>query len=748
MAKLQLLSAEGQTLQEFVLTSVETTIGRSSDNQIVVRDGQMSRHHARVVRSGQATTIVDLGTPNGIWIRDNKVVNHPLEDGDVFKLGTSSFRFVAEDPDVEATIRAEAPSAGNAVTQPAGPPLGRREPVPEPMPRRDLPVPAPVASPTGPPKKEIPPSRQWEGVTSPLPTASPAPLPPAPPAPPPPNPGPPPFGPPSSHPRGAAPKGPAAKKPSAPQPSHTRLLAAGLSFLAVLLIGGGIFYFVHSGMSLTGGEPRTPPPPPPGSEEPVTPAPTPRPTLGPPPAAVLETAPEFAKLGDLAAVSHSPMDWATGPEGGTFPIDEAARLQVPPEAFPAPVSLRTVRIDLALSRVEPGIRKGWAYVIQSQGFDGALPKPVSLEIDKPSEFVRFARLDGSQWQAIPVPEGPVARIDIPHFSAQYISAIEWDSLESTPAPGDSAPLNALLSGSPAPAAPQVRNCKKTFHVQATGTDGKPRQEKLIVTKRFYDFDEKGVEKSKKDAEYKYAQAPSKYELIKPPTQKQDCAGTVLERLWGLGPYWITADNLCNNVLRPYGQKVSRFSVKPGDVAVWGAGCSHVAVVSSVAGYVLKDVTVETKDGSEPMYKNVLSFSGTDPLQNAYGAVEFYRVDPQKVKIWPDSQADCDEPPEDKDFYVFILKNASNGLYLGTKGSLKTRVRCSFEGGGIDCKPTDLVVAEPLLGPYKTQEDAQKELCAAITERKDFPLGIGLKGRWRGSETWYGLWDGSVRVECK
>ncbi len=46
-------------------------------------------------------------------------------------------------------------------------------------------------------------------------------------------------------------------------------------------------------------------------------------------------------------------------------------------------------------------------------------------------------------------------------------------------------------------------------------------------------------------------------------------------------------------------------------------------------------------------------------------------------------------------------------------------------------------------PYPDRGAAQNALCAAITEKRVFPLGIGLKGRWQGGDTWYGLWDGSV-----
>jgi hypothetical protein len=95
------------------------------------------------------------------------------------------------------------------------------------------------------------------------------------------------------------------------------------------------------------------------------------------------------------------------------------------------------------------------------------------------------------------------------------------------------------------------------------------------------------------------------------------------------------------------------------------------------------------------------------------------------------------------YYVFLLTNASNGLYVGDEDGLKQSVRCGFEGGGINCKPTDLVTYRKLLGPFATQDEAQAGLCKSITETRYFPVGIGLKGRWQGGNTWYGLWNASV-----
>lgn len=95
------------------------------------------------------------------------------------------------------------------------------------------------------------------------------------------------------------------------------------------------------------------------------------------------------------------------------------------------------------------------------------------------------------------------------------------------------------------------------------------------------------------------------------------------------------------------------------------------------------------------------------------------------------------------YFIFLLTNASNGLYIGAEDELKDSVRCEFEGGGTTCKETDLVAYKNLLGPFATYDEAKTALCRSITETKNFPLGIGLKGRWLGSDNWYGLWDVSV-----
>ena len=133
-------------------------------------------------------------------------------------------------------------------------------------------------------------------------------------------------------------------------------------------------------------------------------------------------------------------------------------------------------------------------------------------------------------------------------------------------------------------------------------------------------------------------------------------------------------------------------------------------------------------------------------------------EPIPVPVPPLDESGADETPTDEvpddiiantgavkgiQYFVFLLTNSSNGLYVGSEDSLKGQTRCSFVGGGINCAPSDVVTYKKLLGPFASQAEAQQALCQSITETRYFPLGVGLKGRWQGGNTWYGLWNASV-----
>jgi adenylate cyclase len=71
------------------------TLGRSSDNDVVLRDFSVSRHHARVEERGEEVHLVDLGSTNGIRINESFVASGVFALGDL--LGVGSFELRVEE---------------------------------------------------------------------------------------------------------------------------------------------------------------------------------------------------------------------------------------------------------------------------------------------------------------------------------------------------------------------------------------------------------------------------------------------------------------------------------------------------------------------------------------------------------------------------------------------------------------------------------------------------------------------------
>jgi pSer/pThr/pTyr-binding forkhead associated (FHA) protein len=58
------------------------TLGRASDNDLVLRDFSVSRRHARLAGDGAVFRIVDLRSTNGIKINGTLVTDGVLHPGD------------------------------------------------------------------------------------------------------------------------------------------------------------------------------------------------------------------------------------------------------------------------------------------------------------------------------------------------------------------------------------------------------------------------------------------------------------------------------------------------------------------------------------------------------------------------------------------------------------------------------------------------------------------------------------------
>ena len=72
-----------------------TKLGRALDNDIVVNHSSVSRHHASIEAVNGSYEVRDLQSQNGTWVRDERITQRAIADGDVIRLGQAPFTFRA-----------------------------------------------------------------------------------------------------------------------------------------------------------------------------------------------------------------------------------------------------------------------------------------------------------------------------------------------------------------------------------------------------------------------------------------------------------------------------------------------------------------------------------------------------------------------------------------------------------------------------------------------------------------------------
>jgi pSer/pThr/pTyr-binding forkhead associated (FHA) protein len=96
-----IVSLRGGQKQEFVLARASVQIGRSSINDIVLPDTNVSRAHVRLDCGPDGVTAVDLGSANGTRVNGSRINRHTLAPGDVLAVGQTTLRFEAAAPEAE-----------------------------------------------------------------------------------------------------------------------------------------------------------------------------------------------------------------------------------------------------------------------------------------------------------------------------------------------------------------------------------------------------------------------------------------------------------------------------------------------------------------------------------------------------------------------------------------------------------------------------------------------------------------------
>ena len=104
--KLALLdNASGRMLDEWNLI-LPATVGRAEDCAIVLNDPSISRKHCRFSIDAQGAMVIqDLGSTNGIYVRDERVKHAAIVVGEKFQIGAMEFRIEMVDAPLPAKDR-------------------------------------------------------------------------------------------------------------------------------------------------------------------------------------------------------------------------------------------------------------------------------------------------------------------------------------------------------------------------------------------------------------------------------------------------------------------------------------------------------------------------------------------------------------------------------------------------------------------------------------------------------------------
>ena len=93
LSSIELIGVDAVT-EVFPLRNALTRVGRSLECEIVISDPHISSQHLQIDKSRQGYTITDLGSVNGTYINDVKLMKPVLlKEGDVIMLGITKLVF-------------------------------------------------------------------------------------------------------------------------------------------------------------------------------------------------------------------------------------------------------------------------------------------------------------------------------------------------------------------------------------------------------------------------------------------------------------------------------------------------------------------------------------------------------------------------------------------------------------------------------------------------------------------------------
>ena len=82
--------------KRYEMKGMVTSIGTSVDNDIVLKDKAVSRHHAKIRIEGQKYFVNDLASTNGTRVNGRKITKKWIKEGDTIEMGHTRLTFKTE----------------------------------------------------------------------------------------------------------------------------------------------------------------------------------------------------------------------------------------------------------------------------------------------------------------------------------------------------------------------------------------------------------------------------------------------------------------------------------------------------------------------------------------------------------------------------------------------------------------------------------------------------------------------------
>ena len=91
-----LVTSHGRPARRVAIAGAVLRIGRAVDNEVVLPDERVSRHHGLITVAHGSLVYRDLASANGSYLRGQRVSEVALGPGDELTLGSTSLRLVPD----------------------------------------------------------------------------------------------------------------------------------------------------------------------------------------------------------------------------------------------------------------------------------------------------------------------------------------------------------------------------------------------------------------------------------------------------------------------------------------------------------------------------------------------------------------------------------------------------------------------------------------------------------------------------